>query len=97
MEKAKGFLKRDEPRPRETVSSGDFREEEIFIPHRREIADVSKQARVREEVRVNKRMETEQSQISETLRKEDVDLDRDNRTDRSDPTDRTDRTDWDTP
>lgn len=54
VEKAKGFLKRDEPRPRETASSGDFREEEIFIPLRREIADVSKQARVREEVRVNK-------------------------------------------
>jgi uncharacterized protein (TIGR02271 family) len=75
------------PASGETRASGDFEEDEIYIPLRREVADVSKEARVREEIRVNKRMETEQSQVSETLRKEDVDIDRD----RDNLTDRTDR------
>jgi uncharacterized protein (TIGR02271 family) len=54
----------------------DFREEEIFIPLRKEVPDVSKEAGLREEVRVSKRKESDREQISEKLRKEDVEIDK---------------------
>ncbi|MDB5105807.1 MAG: hypothetical protein JWP91_3496 [Fibrobacteres bacterium] len=71
-----------------TARPGDFQEEEIYVPLRREEVDVSKDAQVREEVRVNKRTETERSQIKESLRKEDVEVDRDTREDRTDRLDK---------
>lgn len=54
-----------------------FQEEDIFIPLRREEAVVQKEARVREEVRVGKKTEVERSQVTEKVRKEDLQVDRD--------------------
>lgn len=54
--------------------SSDFADEEIYVPLRREEAVVSKEARVREEVRVGKREQSKQENISETIRKEDVEI-----------------------
>ncbi len=51
-----------------------FSEEDIFIPLRREEAVVEKQSRVREEVRVGKKTEVEHDNISETVRREDVEI-----------------------
>lgn len=53
-----------------------FEQEEIYIPLRREEPVVQKEARVREEVRVGKRQQTEQRTVSESVRKEDVQIDR---------------------
>jgi uncharacterized protein (TIGR02271 family) len=53
-----------------------FREEEIYIPLRREEAVIEKTARTTEEVRVGKKRETERREVSETLRKEEVDIQR---------------------
>jgi uncharacterized protein (TIGR02271 family) len=53
-----------------------FEQEDIYIPLRREEAVVQKEARVREEVRVSKRSETERQDITEQVRKEDVQIDR---------------------
>lgn len=53
-----------------------FEQEEIYIPLRREEPVVQKEARVREEVRVSKRAETERQTVSEQVRKEDVQIDR---------------------
>jgi uncharacterized protein (TIGR02271 family) len=53
-----------------------FEQEEIYIPLRREEAVVQKEAHVREQVRVSKRSETERQNISEQIRKEDVQIDR---------------------
>lgn len=53
-----------------------FQEEDIFIPLRREEPVVQKQARVREEVRVGKKTEVDQRQVSEQVRKEDLQVDR---------------------
>jgi uncharacterized protein (TIGR02271 family) len=52
----------------------DFSQEEIYVPLRREEAVVQKEAHVREEVRLGKRQEREQKTISETVRKEDVEI-----------------------
>jgi uncharacterized protein (TIGR02271 family) len=52
----------------------DFNEREIYIPLRREEAVVQKETRVREEVRVGKKAETEKRNISETIRREDVEI-----------------------
>ena len=57
------------------ATTGDFTEEEIYVPLRREEAVVAKEARVREEVRIGKRHETEQQTISDTVRHEDVEID----------------------
>jgi uncharacterized protein (TIGR02271 family) len=51
-------------------------ENEVYIPLRREEAVVSKEARVREEVRVRKESHTDRQDVSETVRKEDVEIDR---------------------
>lgn len=54
-----------------------FREEEIYVPLRREEPVVEKTAHTREEVRVGKRRESEHREINETVRREDVEIDRD--------------------
>ena len=53
-----------------------FREEEIYVPLRREEAVVEKSTHATEEVRIGKRSEREQREISETIRREDVEIDR---------------------
>jgi uncharacterized protein (TIGR02271 family) len=53
-----------------------FEQEEIYIPLRREEAVVQKEARVREQVNVRKRSETQRQTVSEQVRKEDVQIDR---------------------
>jgi uncharacterized protein (TIGR02271 family) len=53
-----------------------FEQEEIYIPLRREEAVVQKETRVREEVRVSKRAETERQNVSQQVRKEEVQIDR---------------------
>jgi uncharacterized protein (TIGR02271 family) len=53
-----------------------FREEEIYIPLRREEAVVEKAVRATEEIRVDKRRETDRKDVSETVRREDVDIQR---------------------
>jgi|GEM_PF-286053 len=60
------------------AASGDtrFEEEDIFIPLRREEAVIEKEARVREEVRVGKKTEVEQQQVTAQVRKEDLEVDR---------------------
>jgi uncharacterized protein (TIGR02271 family) len=55
---------------------GRFQENEIYVPLRREEAVVQKEARVREEVRVRKDTRTEQQTVSEQIRKEDVEIQR---------------------
>lgn len=52
----------------------EFTQEEIYVPLRREEAVVAKEARVTEEVRVGKRKERETKTVSETVRKEDVEI-----------------------
>jgi len=57
------------------TSSGEaFRQEEKVIPLHREEPVVEKESRVREEVRATKRTETERRNISEKVRKEDVEV-----------------------
>ena len=53
-----------------------FREEEIYVPLRREEAVIEKVARTTEEVRVAKKRSTEHRDVSETVRREDVDIQR---------------------
>jgi uncharacterized protein (TIGR02271 family) len=53
-----------------------FEQEEIYIPLRREEPVVQKEARVREQVNVGKRSQTERQNVSEQVRKEDVKIDR---------------------
>jgi len=57
-------------------AGAEFKEEDIYIPLRREEAVVQKESRVREEVRVSKRAETERQNVSEQVRKEDIDIQR---------------------
>jgi uncharacterized protein (TIGR02271 family) len=59
------------------TADDDFSEDEIYVPLRREEAVVNKEARVREEVRVGKREERETQTVSETIRKEDVEIEKD--------------------
>ena len=56
------------------ASEAEFSEEEIYVPLRREEAVVQKEAHVREEVRLGKREEREKQTVSETVRKEDVQI-----------------------
>ena len=51
-----------------------FEGEEFYIPLRREEAVVQKEARVREEVRVRKETQSERQQVSEQVRREDVEI-----------------------
>jgi uncharacterized protein (TIGR02271 family) len=62
----------------ETARTGDanFTDEEIYIPLRREEAVVEKSVRATEEVHVGKRRETDQREISETVRREDVQIEK---------------------
>jgi uncharacterized protein (TIGR02271 family) len=53
-----------------------FQEQDIFIPLRREEPVVQKVTRVREEVRVSKKAQTERQTVSEQVRKEDVEVQR---------------------
>lgn len=52
----------------------DFKDEEVYIPLRREEAVVEKSVRAREEVRVGKRRETEHENVSDSIRREDVEI-----------------------
>jgi len=60
----------------EARSAGDkaFSEQDVFIPLRREEAVVQKESHVREEVRARKRTDVEHQQVSESVRKEDVEI-----------------------
>jgi uncharacterized protein (TIGR02271 family) len=73
-------LKREEIEIERVPASGrgesDFREEDIFIPLRREIAETTKDTQLREEVRLKKRTETDREQVSGDVRREDVEIDR---------------------
>jgi uncharacterized protein (TIGR02271 family) len=73
-------LKREEIEIERVPASGrgdsDFREEDIYIPLRREIAETNKDTRLREEVRIKKRTETDRDQVSGEVRREDVEIDR---------------------
>lgn len=51
-----------------------FQQEDIYIPLRREEAVVQKEGVVREQVRVRKTAQTEQQNVSEQVRKEDVEI-----------------------
>lgn len=57
--------------------TGEFREEEIYVPLRHEEAVIGKEAHVIEEVRIGKKSTTEQQNISDTVRKEDVEIEED--------------------
>jgi uncharacterized protein (TIGR02271 family) len=64
----------------ETRPTGEsFQEEEIYVPLRREEAVVAKEVKVREEVRIGKKSEMERKNVSETVRKEDVEIIEDSR------------------
>ncbi len=51
-----------------------FNEQEVYIPLRREEAVVQKEARLREEVRARKSTKTDRKDISEQVRREDIDI-----------------------
>jgi uncharacterized protein (TIGR02271 family) len=65
-----------QPASGKPTSGTKFEEQEIYVPLRRQEAVVSKEARVSEEVRVGKRTKTERQNVSETVRKDDVEIDR---------------------
>jgi uncharacterized protein (TIGR02271 family) len=75
-------LKREEiviervPVTDKTAQGAEFKEKEIYIPLRREEAVVAKEAKVREEVRVGKKTDVSKEQISETVRREDVEVEK---------------------
>ncbi len=52
-----------------------FNEQEVYIPLRREEAVVQKEAKLREEVRARKSTKTDRKDISEQVRREDIDID----------------------
>jgi len=54
----------------------EFQQQDIYIPLRREEAVVQKETRVREEVRVSKKAQTERQSVSEQVRREDVEVQR---------------------
>ena len=62
--------------PGQGRAAGDkkFEHEDIYIPLRREEAVVQKEAVVREQVRVQKTAHTDRQQVSEQVRKEDVEI-----------------------
>jgi uncharacterized protein (TIGR02271 family) len=62
--------------PGQGRAAGDkkFEQEDIYIPLRREEAVVEKDAVVREQVRVQKTAHTDRQQVSEQVRKEDVEI-----------------------
>jgi uncharacterized protein (TIGR02271 family) len=54
----------------------EFQQREIYVPLRREEPVIQKEARVREEVRVRKDARTDKQTVSEQVRKEDVEIQR---------------------
>jgi uncharacterized protein (TIGR02271 family) len=56
--------------------TGAFQEQEIYIPLRREEAVVQKETRLREEVHVRKESRTDREQVSDQVRREDVEVQR---------------------
>lgn len=73
-------LKREEIEIERVPASGrgdsDFREEDIYIPLRREVAETTKETQQREEIRLKKKTETDREQVSGDVRREDVEIDR---------------------
>lgn len=73
-------LKREEIEIERVPASGrgdsDFREEDVFIPLRREVAETAKDTQLREEIRLKKKTETDREQVSGEVRREDVEIDR---------------------
>ena len=65
---------------RSGAATSDFKEEVIDVPLTREEAVVAKEAHVTGAVRLNKTAATETQQVSETVRKEDVEVLRDGKT-----------------
>jgi uncharacterized protein (TIGR02271 family) len=61
---------------RDVAQEGSFAEEEVYVPLRREEPVVEKTVRAREEVRVGKRTETEHRDVRESVRREDVEIER---------------------
>jgi len=61
-----------------------FSEQEVYIPLRREEAVVQKEARVREEVRARKQTDVERQNVSGTVRREDVEVEREGEAKRQD-------------
>jgi uncharacterized protein (TIGR02271 family) len=57
------------------AAQGGFKEEDVYVPLRREEPVVQKQARVTEEVHVGKKVETERTQVTEQVRKEELRVD----------------------
>lgn len=64
----------------EALESGSMTiaEDDIFIPLRREEAVVEKTVKPREEVRISKRRETEKENVREEVRREEVEIEREN-------------------
>ncbi len=54
------------------TGSPDFREDEVFIPLRHEEAVVDKESRITEEVKVKKQTGVERENVSDTVRREDL-------------------------
>ena len=65
---------------RSGTATSDFKEQTIDVPLSREEAVVSKESHVTGAVRLNKTSESETQNVSETLRKEDVEVLRDGKT-----------------
>jgi len=59
-----------------TTGRAGFQEQEVYIPLRREEAVVEKQVRVREEVRARKESQTDTQQVTDRVRREDVEIER---------------------
>jgi uncharacterized protein (TIGR02271 family) len=57
-----------------TSGQAAFSGEEVYIPLRREEVVIEKEARVREEVRVRKQSQTDEQQVSENVRREDLEI-----------------------
>lgn len=65
--------------PADQIASGadaPIGEEDIYIPLRREEVVIEKEAHVREGVRIGRRSETEQKTVTEQVRKEDIEVER---------------------
>jgi uncharacterized protein (TIGR02271 family) len=60
-----------------STATGNFSEEELFVPLYREEPVVEKSAAVREEVRVRKTEEIEEQDVSDTVRREELEVDKD--------------------
>jgi len=58
------------------ASGASFSEQDVFIPLRREEAVIQKESRVTEEVRARKRTDVERQQVSESVRKEDIQVEK---------------------